>query len=164
MSQSNFEDQKLVAFLRQHKPIAPPPGIDLEKQILAQIEHVPLANQANHLVAATSDRSLRKQNQRSQLSKLNKGLWLLPAAIAISAGVFWANHRQPQFALSEAERLEIEAAMISSWSGSIDRDVETVIDPYAVPGNTELANGVDGDQSTGYSYDIYGLGLDSTGE
>jgi hypothetical protein len=165
MSKSNFEeqeDQKLTAFLKQHKPIAPPPAIDLEQQILAQIERIPIADQT----ATATSQPLPGKIKKSR-HWLTKGLWLLPAAIAIASGIFWANNRQPEFALSEAERLELEAALISSWTGAIDRDLDNVIDPYAIPGNSELNNtNQDGEdyEATGYSYDLYSLELEPMGE
>jgi hypothetical protein len=133
MSKSNFEDQEdqnLVAFIRQHKPIAPPPSVNLEQQILVQIEQIPVEHAPVAMISQTKGR----------IRRLTKALWLLPAAIAIGAGLFLANNRQPQFALSEAESLEIEAALISSWSDAIDYDLDAVGDPYSEPAITELTD------------------------
>ncbi|AFY70874.1 hypothetical protein Pse7367_2618 [Thalassoporum mexicanum PCC 7367] len=141
MSKANFEnqvDQNLIAFIKQHKPIAPPSTVNLEQQIMAQIDQLPVAEDSAVVVS---------QPGQSKLRQLVKGLWLLPA-IAVGAGIFWASNRQPQFAISEAESLEIEAALLSSWSGAIDYDLDAVGDPYAEPVTPELfKDSFDGEES-----------------
>ncbi len=120
-SQNNFDgdlhdssDMTLVNFLKQNKPIAPPPAPNFEQQLFAEISKYP---------------------QR----KVNKNLkhwqpWLLaiPVAIAASFAFNWAtsrsqmqlanNSNQPQInnSISESDQVAIEQSLISSWTVSDD--------------------------------------------
>ena len=100
----------LVVFLKQNKPIAPPPVANFETQLFAEISKYP---------------------QPSQNKNLNKNFkrwlpWMLaiPVAIATSIAFNWANNwvnnrSQYQVAsskISEPEQAEIEQSLISSWN------------------------------------------------
>lgn len=108
-------DDSLLSFLKQNKPIAPPPAPNFEQQLFAEISKYP---------------------QRSpKSSKANLRRWLpwallLPAAIATGITFNWATNRsQYQMAsISEAEKAEIEQSLISSWNmtdNMIDQSVNT---------------------------------------
>lgn len=97
----------LVAFLKQNKPIAPPPALDFEQQLFAEISQYP--------------------QQSPKSSKANLWRWLpwtllIPAAIATGLTFNWATNRsQYQIAsISESEKAEIEQSLISSWNMTDD--------------------------------------------
>jgi hypothetical protein len=104
---SENPDHSLVAFLKQNKPIAPPPSSNFEQQLFAEISKYP---------------------QRSpKSSKANLWRWLpwavlLPAAIATGITFNWGiNRSQYQIAsISESEKAEIEQSLISSWNMTDD--------------------------------------------
>jgi hypothetical protein len=112
MSSSNFdgfddfndEDRHLVAFLKQNKPIAPDPVINLEQRIMAEIGRQPLS---------------RVQPQQKPWLKR-----LIFASGAIAAGFLavWTVNRQFQPTISEVDRAQIEASLIKSWSASVGED------------------------------------------
>ncbi|PZV10892.1 MAG: hypothetical protein DCF20_20600 [Pseudanabaena sp.] len=99
--------RSLVSFLKQNKPIAPPPASNFEQQLFAEISKYP---------------------QRSpKSSKANLRRWLpwallIPAAIATGITFNWATNRsQYQMAsISESEKAEIEQSLISSWNMTDD--------------------------------------------
>ncbi len=104
MSQpNNFDDdrqQRLVEFLRLHRPVAPPPAINLQQSILNQIT----ANEVKPQI------------------KFRK-LWLIPAAILSTLAIAWQVEQQMyQPVISEADRTVIEASLIGNWSAFIGED------------------------------------------
>ncbi|WP_019498068.1 hypothetical protein [Pseudanabaena sp. PCC 6802] len=112
----SYEDLRLVAFLRQNKPIAPEPVINLEQRIMGEIS---------------------RQAMPPQIKPARK-LWrkgLLVASGAIAAGIMsvWAVNRQMQPAtISEADRTQIEASLIESWSASVGEDIDETTNSYLV--------------------------------
>jgi|GEM_PF-623536 len=104
----------LVSFLKQNKPIAPPPAPDFEQQLFAEIRKYP------------------QQSPKSAKANLRRWLpWalLIPAAIASALAFNWATNRsQYQVAnipnisqgklISEDEQVEIEQSLINSWSAT----------------------------------------------
>ena len=109
-------DQSLLAFLKQNKPIAPPPAPNFEQQLFAEISKYP---------------------QRSpKSSKANLRRWLpwallIPAAIATGITFNWVTNRsQYQMAsISESEKAEIEQSLISSWNMTNDTTYQAVNAP-----------------------------------
>jgi len=109
--QENFDgdprdqtDMALVNFLKQNKPIAPPPAPNFEQQLFAEISKYP---------------------QKSKNRSLKRWLpWALviPVAIATGIGFNLANNRsQFQIAtnsLSEADQSAIEQSLINSWDAT----------------------------------------------
>ena len=115
-SQNNFDgdprdssDMTLVNFLKQNKPIAPPPAPNFEQQLFAEISKYP-------------QRKVNKNLKRWQP-------WLLAIPVAIAAGFAfnWTNRSQMQLAnnsnqtqihnsISESDRVAIEQSLISSWT------------------------------------------------
>jgi hypothetical protein len=100
MTHSPNEDQDLVYFLRQHRPVVPPAHADLEQQILQQVKAL----------------SQEPQPQRWRF-------WVLPSIItagclASLAGYFILISRQP----STVELADLEDFIESSWQGAINQD------------------------------------------
>ena len=109
---SEDSHDSLVAFIKQNKPIAPPPALNFEQQLFAEISKYPQP----------------KPNQ-SQNQTLKRWLpWALgiPIAIATGIGFNWAANRSTyQIAgvpnqVSESEQAEIEQSLISSWNVTDD--------------------------------------------
>ena len=115
-SPSEDSVDSLVSFLKQNKPIAPPPDPNFEKQLFAEISKYP---------------------QRSpKSSKANLRRWLpwallIPAAIATGITFNWVTNRsQYQMAsISESEKAEIEQSLISSWNMTNDTTYQAVNAP-----------------------------------
>jgi hypothetical protein len=114
MSSSNFdgfddfndEDRRLVAFLKQNKPLAPDPAINLEQRIMTEIRQ-PIS---------------RVQPQQRQQSPWLKRLIFASGAIAAGWLAVWTVNRQFQPTISEVDRAQIEASLIKSWSASAGED------------------------------------------
>lgn len=129
------EDQHLVAFLRQNKPIAPEPSPNLEQRIMAEIQ-------------AQVMPQVKRQTSRQASRQPRRKLWFkgfLVGASAIAAGFIavWSFNRQFQPTISEADRVQIEASLIKNWSASVGEDYasegldETSIsNPIAEPHDT----------------------------
>ncbi|PZO39996.1 MAG: hypothetical protein DCF19_12450 [Pseudanabaena frigida] len=118
----NFEENShddseasLVAFLRQNKPIAPPPVPNFEQQLFAEISKYP---------------------QRSTRRNFKRWLpWALLIPIAIATGITFNlvnNRSQLQIAsnpslnqMSESEQAAIEQSLISSWNVTDDVVLQT---------------------------------------
>jgi hypothetical protein len=106
-------DDSLLSFLKQNKPIAPPPSPKFEQQLFAEISKYP---------------------QRSpKFSKANSRRWLpwallIPVAIATGLTFNWVTNRtQYQVAsISESEKAEIEQSLISSWNMTDDTTYQAV--------------------------------------
>lgn len=128
-NQTNFnhdsDDRRLVAFLRQNKPIVPEPAIDLEQRIMDEI-----------------GRQAIPQQQTQPVRKLwPKGLLVASGAIAAGIMSIWAVNRQMQpAAISEAERVQIEASLIKSWSASVGEDIDENANSYLVTDLHEETN------------------------
>lgn len=104
-------DPSLVAFLKQHKPTVPAPAANFEQQLFAEIDKYPL-----------------KSPKTSRLGQWLPWTLLIPAAIAMAIGFNWSNNRQYQVAnMSEAEQVEIENSLISSWNMANNLDDPAVI-------------------------------------
>jgi hypothetical protein len=120
-SQEFGEDchDSLVAFLKQNKPIVPPPAPNFEQQLFAEIRKSP----------------------RSP-SRLTPWLLLvIPIAIASGLGFNWATNRSTyQVAnISETDQAEIEQLLISSWNINDDSVDQSVANPSEAQFLNELA-------------------------
>jgi len=100
-------EQRLVAFIRQHRSIAPPPAIDLQQSILAQIQH-----------QAQPHRNISS-------AKSFKWLWLIPASIVSASMIIWQINRPIQTALTDTDRQIIEASLVTGWSVATSEESES---------------------------------------
>jgi hypothetical protein len=106
----SYEDLQLVAFLRQNKPIAPEPALNLEQRLMDEIGRLAVP---------------QRQAQPVVRKLWRKSLLVASGAIAASIMAIWAVNRQMQpAAISEVERAQIEASLIKSWSASVGEDVD----------------------------------------
>jgi hypothetical protein len=104
---SDDSDMALVNFLKQNKPIAPPPAPNFEQQLFAEISKYP-----------------QKSPSRSFKRWLPWAL-VIPVAIATGIGFNMANNRSLQIAtnpslnqMSEADQSAIEQSLINSWDAT----------------------------------------------
>ncbi|TYQ25862.1 hypothetical protein PseudUWO311_14285 [Pseudanabaena sp. UWO311] len=112
-SPSEDSVDSLVSFLRQNKPIAPPPDPNFEKQLFAEINKYP------------------QRSPKSSNANLRRWLpWALLIPVVIATGITfnWVTNRsQYQMAnISESEKAEIEQSLISSWNMTDDTTYQEV--------------------------------------
>jgi hypothetical protein len=97
----------LVVFLKQNKPISPPPVANFETRLFAEISKYPQPSSQN-------------KNLNRNLKRWLPWMLAIPLAIATGIGFNWVNNRsQHQVAnskISETEQAEIEQSLISSWN------------------------------------------------
>jgi hypothetical protein len=102
------DDEKLVEFLRQYRPVPPPASPDAEERLLAAIDSEPQIWQSRY--------SFR---------------WAIPALVAAGVLFVWGGIRLftpltlPQGQVADRNRdatdtADIEEFMFSSWNGAID--------------------------------------------
>lgn len=117
MTQFPPDDQPLVDFLRQHRPLPPPPALDLEQRLLATLGETP---QPKGTTVLERSRAVVSRSSRSARS-----LWLVPPAIVAGLLVTWTAER---FWLpsnpSPAEVSSLEAFMENNWQGSVTHEPE----------------------------------------
>lgn len=102
------EDPRLRAFLRRHRPVAPPAAVDLEERLMQAI--------------ATEPRlpGLRGLSHR--------WLWIMPTAIAAGVTLLWGSDRLwSPTSLPEAEIASLETFLEGCWTGSLNPDTESAI-------------------------------------
>lgn len=100
------KDERLVAFLRQNRPVPPPEPLNFEDKLMDIIEQ-----EANY----TSD------NTFSSLPSANPHCyWAIPGVIAASFLLVWSSLRTlipPQTA--RVEIVELESFLVKNWNGAI---------------------------------------------
>lgn len=98
------DEESLVEFLRQYRPIAPPPAPDLEAQILKAVESLPVRESSPFWVRLA-----------------RRPLWLVPASVA--AGLLlsanFARLLMPQ-SPSAAEMASLESFLATNWDGVVN--------------------------------------------
>ena len=106
-------DQKLVNFLKQHRPNIPEAAPDLEKKILAAIERNEAGERKlNYL----GDPQFTRSSKRSRIVGFRK--WVFPSAIAAGLLVFWSGYRAFETAqLPDNETAKLEAFLVTNWEG-----------------------------------------------
>jgi hypothetical protein len=113
----NSSHDSLVAFLKQNKAIAPPPALNFEQQLFAEIGKYPQRSS-----------KLSKSTEKSNSQRWWLWTLLIPAAIATSITFNWATNRSqlqmasnPNLApMSESDQIAIEQTLISSWNVTDD--------------------------------------------
>lgn len=130
-SQENFKedpneylDESLIVFLKQNKPIAPPPASNFEQQLFTEISKYPQKSPLFTNLFTKNSANLRRG-----------WLWalLIPAAIATGVTFNWVNNRsQLQISsipelnqMSEVDQAAIEQSLISSWNITDDVVLQT---------------------------------------
>ncbi|MGK7872592.1 MAG: hypothetical protein AB4426_04565 [Xenococcaceae cyanobacterium] len=93
------EDEKLVAFLRQHRPVPPPAAANFEEQLMMElVQRQPIPSQG----------------------KRYPFLWAVFSAIAAGLLLTWGGYRllnhSPQIA---ADTDELETFLVNNWNAAI---------------------------------------------
>lgn len=98
------DQEPLVDFLRQHRPIPPPASADLELQIVKAVESLP---------------AWGSQVRGLHLSR--RGLWQASSAIAASLLIILSGDRDLKNSNpSPAELASLEAFLETSWDGVVN--------------------------------------------
>lgn len=91
-------DERVVSFLKQYRPLPPPPSPNLEGELMRRIERKP--------IAAKSSAPL---------------LWIIPGVITVCVALVWSSSRwfnpSPKIA---AHPEELEAFLIDTWTGVME--------------------------------------------
>jgi len=96
--QPDFDDRTLVAFLKQHHPIAPPADFNLEAAIMAEV-----SSQVSSRAIAKRPINMRK-------------FGLIGAAVVATISLLIFSQTRPiQTAINETERLKLEKSLITNW-------------------------------------------------
>jgi hypothetical protein len=111
----DLNENSLVAFLKQNKPIAPSPAPDFERQLFAEISKYPM------------------RSSKFQLKRWLPLALVIPAAIATGLTFNWATNRSLyQMAnnssvnqISETDQAAIEQSLFSSWNVTNDAVLQT---------------------------------------
>ena len=104
MSQFPKDDQELIYFLQQYRPLPPPADCDLEKQIYIRVSH---------------------ESQHRRYPKLR---WLVPTIITTSVLGIWgaynlikpSEYEQFVYQSQTIETAETENFMVSTWEETIN--------------------------------------------
>ncbi len=108
---TELDDMGLIAFLKQHEPIAPLANPDLEDSILQAVK-------------------THQAESRQQRSRLKQGLrWGIVSAIAASCITTWAyTQRQTQIAqeTDPKQLVQLQAFMERSWDGVYAADEDGI--------------------------------------
>ncbi|MEG4863952.1 MULTISPECIES: hypothetical protein [unclassified Microcoleus] len=103
-------DEKLVNFLKQHRPNVPESAPDFELKLLAAIDRNEATVELNHLGEARSIQATKK----SKILRFPKGAF--PTAIAASLLVFGSGYRVLVTAQHQKdEAAHLEAFLVNNW-------------------------------------------------
>ena len=87
------DDDKLVAFIREYRPMPPPSSVNLEQRLIEMVNKTPICESPSY-----------------------KRRWLIPGACMVSVLLLWVGWRwstpQPQIA---ATTEELETFLVESW-------------------------------------------------
>lgn len=99
MTHLPHDDEPLIQFLKQHRPIPPPTAISVEKQLMQGVAREPYLS---------SDKRLSL-------------LWLIPSAIAAAGLATWLGWKGTHSSFGIATQpKELESFVIESWNGSLE--------------------------------------------
>ncbi|MBW4471153.1 MAG: hypothetical protein KME45_12220 [Stenomitos rutilans HA7619-LM2] len=108
MSQFPNDDHELVAFLKQHRPQAPPPDPALESRLFDTIDALP--TQQNVVVF-----------QRSQPRVRRSLVWLVPPTLAAGlVATLVGYHTLVPAKPSATDLASLQAFMESNWQGTVN--------------------------------------------
>ncbi|MBW4695375.1 MAG: hypothetical protein KME27_26805 [Lyngbya sp. HA4199-MV5] len=109
MSQIPHDDQELVAFLKQHRPQAPPPDPALESRLFDAIDALPPQEK---LVP------FRRSQPRARRSSL---VWLVPPTLAAGLVASIISYQAMVPAKPNATELaNLQAFVESNWQGTVN--------------------------------------------
>ncbi|OLP17671.1 hypothetical protein BST81_15235 [Leptolyngbya sp. 'hensonii'] len=124
MTQLPENDQRLTAFLRQHRPDVPPGAPDLEDRIMAALEAPPHRSGTVALLERPpkGPRSVQRPRPLTR-----PAWWLVPPAIAASLLVALITYRTTPPPQPNSEDLtQLEAFLEKNWNGAVYDDTSTM--------------------------------------
>ena len=91
-------DEQLVAFMRQYRPVPPAAEDNLETKLMQMV-----------------------QQQPRQKKLVSSPLWIVPSAIAASILLLWGGYSilRPSSQLAKAKDADLEVFLVDSWNGSM---------------------------------------------
>ncbi len=100
MSKTPHDNQKVVSFIKQYRPLPPPGTATLETQLLTKI-----AQKSSHY------------HSRNIVRR-----WLIPSALVASLTAIWGGYRwlQPSYQFSD-NSTNIELFLVESWQGTMEQ-------------------------------------------
>ena len=111
---SHPEDDRLLKFLHEHHPAAPPAAADLEQRIMAGIETIP------------------QQPDREYIFPYRRP-WLVSGALAASLLIALGGYRLLTPATpTVAEKATLEAFLVESWDGVMTGSQTAIYSPEAI--------------------------------
>jgi hypothetical protein len=116
MTQLSSDDQKLQAFLRQHRPVPPPASSELEEQLMQAIAFD---------AKTTDDRQTNLAFAKSQKPNQARLLWLIPSTIAASLVIIWSSSHL-LIPAPELANASLESFLETNWN---DVTGETTMNP-----------------------------------
>jgi len=101
----DFDDLKLMTFLKQNQPISPPASTNLQAKVMAELASTAIARPLNI--------------KRLEVKKIPKKIGSIGAAIVTTLSLLTFNqlfnHRPIQTAVNDAETIKLEKSLISNW-------------------------------------------------
>lgn len=114
MSHISPDDDRLLEFLHQHRPDAPPAAADLEQRVMEGIEIIP------------------QQPAKESILPIPRN-WLLSGALAASLLIAIGGYRLlAPSTPSVAEKANLEAFLVESWDGVVTGNEIEIYDPEAI--------------------------------
>jgi hypothetical protein len=92
MNRSPEDDENLIQFLRQNRPVPPPVSSNFEQQLMEAID----------------DR--RQQNKRNSYC-----IWFIPSTIFFAFSIYWFGFDRPYRVADNFDNTEIESVLFGSW-------------------------------------------------
>lgn len=116
MTKLSSDEQKLQAFMRQHRPVPPPASPDLEEQLMQAI-----AFNSNTTVNKPINLAIAKSQKPNRVRQR----WLIPSTIAAGLLITWSSTRL-LIPTSELANASLEAFLETNWNDVIG---ETAVNP-----------------------------------
>jgi hypothetical protein len=107
------DDQKLQAFLRQHRPVPPPAQPDLEEQFMQLITPKAIAFNPNTTHKQTN-LAIAKPKKLNRIRQL----WLIPSTIAAGLLITWSSSRL-LLPTTELANANLESFLETNWNDVI---------------------------------------------
>ena len=114
-SSSRRDDERLVMFLQEHRPSAPPAPLDSEERLLLLLDRRP-----------ASEGATNSTNVENLPARPRWRLWALPSAVALGSLLAWGGYRVSAPQIAEQRTTELEEFLVRSWDGLIPTPAATL--------------------------------------
>lgn len=114
---SRRNDERLVMFLQEHRPSAPPAPLNSEEQLLLLLDRPLVSEGAAGTIPSATNRLPARPRWR---------LWAIPSAIAIGSMLAWGGYRARAPQIAEQRATELEEFLVRSWDGLVPTPAATL--------------------------------------